>query len=255
MDLGRVELGVSEELLGIADVSPAPQQVDGNRVAEDVGVQRPASDDPLPAQLLEEAIDRRPLPVAPAGCSRAQEACHRRIRRLPRPANRNGRPGMPMSAFTNPSTGTAYRLVHTDGGWRITKSRDDNGQLRLVHLRGQTGTGAIDTATVAKLVAGEGGATGHADPLATFAAVVLLDIEQTGEVVIALAHQAQQVYETGCPGFRPRSATLRQQRNRALAQARDECRKMAQAWQGSGLIPGRELSEWLRAAMEDENAS
>lgn len=47
---------------------------------------------------------------------------------------------MPASRFTNPSTGTAYRLVTEPDGWRITKSMEDDGRLRLVHLRGVVGS-------------------------------------------------------------------------------------------------------------------
>ena len=157
---------------------------------------------------------------------------------------------MPAARFTNPSTGTAYRLVHETDGWRITKSREDEGRLRLVHLRGVAGTEPVDAAAVARLVAGEGGTSAASDPAATFAAVVLRDLEGTADVLTAIARDAYEVCEAGCRGFRPRSPALRRQRDAATARAVAECRKMAEAWRVSGLM-AEKLPEWLTAALGD----
>jgi len=63
---------------------------------------------------------------------------------------------------------------------------------------------------VAQLVAGTGGKTDRAaEPTSTFAAVVLLDLERTADVVVAIAREAEEVYLAECRGFRPRSAVLR----------------------------------------------
>lgn len=157
------------------------------------------------------------------------------------------------TSFTNPSTETAYRLVVTGTSWRITKARDDHGQMRLAHLRGEVGMGEPDDAAVARFVAGIGGqADGKTDPGVVFAAVVLLDMERTADVLTAMAREAQGVYENGCKGFRPRSSILREQRDRSLAQAVAECRSMAHAWRESGLIASRPLPGWLAAGLEDD---
>lgn len=156
------------------------------------------------------------------------------------------------TSFTNPSTETAYRLVVTGASWRITKARDDHGRMRLAHLRGEVGAGKSDAAAVARFVAGTGGeVNGETDPGLVFAAVVLLDMERTADVLTAMAREAQSVYDFGCKGFRPRSSILREQRDRALAQAVAECRSMAQAWRESGLIASRPLPGWLAAGLED----
>ena len=149
-------------------------------------------------------------------------------------------------------TGTTYRLVTEVGGYRVTKAREDEGQLRLAHLRGQAGVGVIDTGAVARLVAGVGGAASlPADPMAAFAAVVLCDLERTADVMTAVAREAHAVYEAGCRGFRPRSPALKQQRDEALAQAITECRAMAAAWRESGLLAGTPLPEWMLMALGD----
>lgn len=157
----------------------------------------------------------------------------------------------PTATFTNPSTGTTYRLVAEVGGWRITKSRHDEGRLRLAHLRGSVGAGAADTAAVGRLVAGEGGAVAQpADPMVSFAAVVLCDLERTADFLTVIAKNSHDVCETGCRGFRPRSPVLRRQRDDALAKAVAECRAMAQAWRLSGLTAAA-LPDWLMAAMAE----
>lgn len=154
--------------------------------------------------------------------------------------------------FTNPSTGTAYRLVVTGATWRITKARDDHGRMRLAHLRGEVGAGELDDVAVARFVAGNGGeVSGETDPGVVFATAVLLDMERTADVLTAMAREAQGVYDSGCKGFRPRSSILREQRDRSLAQAVAECRSMAQAWRESGLVASRSLPRWLAAGLED----
>ena len=158
-----------------------------------------------------------------------------------------------MAAFVNPSTCTAYRLVaEADGCWRITKSRTDGGRLRLAHLRGRDGTCPIDGAAVARLVAGHGSAVAApSTPSSTFVAVILADLEGTAEVLTAVAREAEEVYRTGCRGFRPRSSSLREQRDRAMARAVAEMRLMAKAWRSSGLESGWALPDWLAAALDD----
>ncbi len=154
--------------------------------------------------------------------------------------------------FTNPSTGTTYRLILGNGDWRVTKSRDDGGQLRLAHLRGSVGTGPLDAAAVARLVAGAGGrAVVATEPTAVFAAIVLHDLERAADVVVAIAREAEEVYRSGCRGFRPRSAALRQQRDTALQRATETCRSMAEAWRAHGLVAPHAIPAWLVAALAD----
>lgn len=163
---------------------------------------------------------------------------------------------MPPAAtiFTNPATMTTYRLVVTGDTWRVTKSREDNGQLRLAHLRGRAGSGPLDAAAMAHLVAGTGGQTsGAMDPSAVFATVVLLDLDRTADLVVAITHEAEEVYQIGCPGFRPRSPTLRRQRDAALRHATATCRDLAVAWRASNLIAPGEIPAWLYAALMDED--
>ncbi|MBN8523957.1 MAG: hypothetical protein J0M02_01345 [Planctomycetes bacterium] len=157
-----------------------------------------------------------------------------------------------MTTFTNPATATTYRLVVTGETWRVTKVWNDDGRLHLAHLRGHVAVAPPDAAAVAQLVAGTGGKTDRAaDPASTFAAVVLLDLERTADVVVAIAREAEEVYLAGCRGFRPRSPALRRQRDAALLSAKDECRCMAKAWQASGLVPRQVLPAWLTAALTD----
>jgi hypothetical protein len=156
------------------------------------------------------------------------------------------------SRFTNPATGTVYRLVDEADGWRITKSMHDGGRLRLVHLRGASGAGTVDAEAISRLVAGHGGVAARAtDPAAMFAAVVLLDLERTADVLTSIAREAHAVCDAGCRGFRPRSPVLRKQRDSAMARAVAECRVMAGAWRTSGLVAGGKLPGWLAAALED----
>ena len=157
--------------------------------------------------------------------------------------------------FTNPSTGTSYRLVASDGrSWRVTKSREVGGRLRLAHLRGQVGAAAVDPVAVGRLVAGEGGASATAAvPEDVFATVVLCDLDRTADALTAIAREALAVYERGCPGFRPRSTILRQQRDTTLARAVAECQQMATAWRASGLTTRTPLPVWLNAALSDSD--
>ena len=136
----------------------------------------------------------------------------------------------------------------------MTKARDDDGQLKLVHLRGRVGADPVDADAIARLVAGEGGAvTTAARPTAVFAAVILRDLDGTATVLTAIAREANEVYEVGCRGFRPRSAPLRQQRDAALGRAASECQRMADAWSASGLKAEGPLPGWLSVALGTEN--
>jgi hypothetical protein len=156
------------------------------------------------------------------------------------------------ASFTNPATKTAYRLVVGSDGWRITKSRHDNGRLRLFHLRGRVGSAGPDAAAVAQLVAGKGGVLAEAaSPTAMFAAVVLHDLAGTADVLTAIARESNEVYEAGCRGFRPRSPMLRRQRDTAMARAVSEMQIMAAGWRASGLEVEGPLPGWLIAAIED----
>jgi hypothetical protein len=155
-------------------------------------------------------------------------------------------------SFRNPATGTCYRLV-VAGDWRITKARDEDGRLRLAHLRGIHGSGAIDLDAVERLVAGHGGTVARpCEPSAAFAAVVVCDLDRTADVLVAIAREAGEVYKTGCRGFRPKSPLLRQQRDAALGRAASECRQMAEAWRQSGLAAPMGLPDWLAAALADQ---
>lgn len=160
---------------------------------------------------------------------------------------------MPSTVITNPTTGTSYRVVVADGSWRITKSRLDGGQVRLAHMRGIEGVGIVDHAVVAALVAGNSISMVQMAPVGdVFAAVVLHDLERTGDLLTAIAQQARLTYEAGRPGFRPRSPALREAQDDAVAQAVGQMRSMAQAWRASGLQAGRELPAWMNAALDDQ---
>jgi len=157
-----------------------------------------------------------------------------------------------ISTFTNPATGTCYRLMGETAGWRISKVRTDNGRLRLVHLRGQHGGQVVDAVIVARFVAGHGGVVAQpVDPSALLAAVVVMDMDHTADVLTAIARESESVYIIGCRGFRPRSPVLRQQRVNSVAKAMVEMRAMALAWRGSRLVAAGALPVWLSAALED----
>jgi hypothetical protein len=88
--------------------------------------------------------------------------------------------------------------------------------------------------------------------VSVFVNVVLVDLERTGDLLTAVAREAQETYAVGCRGFRPRSPLLRQQRDRALVTATAEMKGMAAAWKSSGLVAVRAMSDWLVAALEDD---
>lgn len=160
---------------------------------------------------------------------------------------------VPVSMFTNPATGTCYRLVIETDGWRVSKSRIEDGRLRLVHLRGATGAGAVDADAVDRLVSGQGGvAARESAPMATFTAAVVLDITLSADLLTAVARESESVYSIGCRGFRPRSPMLRRQRDEALALAVAGMRSMAEAWRATDLVAEGTLPAWLIAALEDE---
>jgi hypothetical protein len=158
----------------------------------------------------------------------------------------------PVSMFTNPATSTCYRLVIEPDGWRVSKSRVEDGRLRLVHLRGATGAGAVDAYAIDRLVSGQGGVARASAPMATFTAAVVLDITRAADVLTAVARESESVYSVGCRGFRPRSPMLRRQRDEALALAVAGMRSMAAAWRATDLVAEGTLPAWLIAALEDE---
>ncbi len=162
----------------------------------------------------------------------------------------------PATNFTNPATGTSYRLVAAaDGSWRITKSRDEHGRRRLAHWRGHAGDSAVPADLVQQLVAGTTVSGGGCAPALAYAAVVLRDLACTADLLTAVAREAEQVLQTGCRGFRPRSPVLRQQRDRAMAEAVRQMQVMARAWSEAGLAAIEPLPSWLAAALADESKS
>lgn len=134
----------------------------------------------------------------------------------------------------------------------MSKSKADHGRVVLVHLRGRAGTGEAPSPVIARLVAGHGGVVEQpADPQLVFAAVVIMDLERTGDLLTSIAREAEAVYTIGCRGFRPRSPVLRRQRDDAVEKAVAEMRAMAMAWRASGLVAAGTLPPWLTAALED----
>lgn len=165
--------------------------------------------------------------------------------------------------FTNPVTGTTYRL-RTNGatGWRVTKVCEIQGTPRLRHLRGTLAVGVPPPAdAIDRLVRGEHQTTGdliNADPQLTFAEAVLLDSDRVSTLMTTLAAEARRRRLDGTPGFRPGCPQLRQQEREALMQATGACKAMATAWRTTGLGDFPDLPllpEWLRAALVDEEAS
>jgi len=162
----------------------------------------------------------------------------------------------PTVSFANPATATVYRLVLMDDHWRITKVRHEHERIRLTHLRGRIGRGLPDAGAASRLVAGDGGyAAGDAEPMTMFGTVVLRDLDGTADVLTAIVREAQEVYAVGCRGFRPRSPSLREQRDRALATATAQMQAMGDAWRASGLQAPGPLPEWLAAALADGDAA
>lgn len=90
-----------------------------------------------------------------------------------------------------------------------------------------------------------------ADGPATFASVVLTDLARSADVLTAIAREAEQVYQVGAKGFRPRSPALRAQRDRAMATTVAAMQRMAEAWRDSGLVGNGAMPNWLTAAQED----
>ncbi|HAT11722.1 MAG TPA: hypothetical protein DCS97_14270 [Planctomycetes bacterium] len=159
----------------------------------------------------------------------------------------------PATNFTNPATGTSYRLIAAaDGSWRITKSRDDHGRRHLTHWRGHAGDGAVPADLVQQLLSGTTVSGGACTPTSAYAAVVLRDLACTADLLTAVARESEQVLRAGCRGFRPRSPVLRQQRDRAMAEAVLQMQAMARAWSEAGLAVTEPLPSWLEAALADE---
>lgn len=165
--------------------------------------------------------------------------------------------------FTNPITGTTYRL-RADGAteWRVTKVCEVEGAPRIRHLRGTVGTTIGPPAdAIDRLVRGEHQAPGGpivADPDLAMAEAVLLDADRISTLMTSLAAEARRRRQDGAPGFRPGCAPLRHQEREALLQATAACRIMADAWRESelGCTPGLlALPTWLQAALEDHTAA
>jgi hypothetical protein len=160
--------------------------------------------------------------------------------------------GAPVRQFHNPTTGHSYRLVIAEAAWRITKAsivgREDG--ARLAHLRGTAGQGIADPSAIDALVRGASTRCSPADPVATYAAVVLTDIDRTADLLTAEAREAQTAYEEGRPGFRPGSGVLRERRDQALVAAMAQMLALAREWLGSGLSAPA-LPVWLAAAIEE----
>lgn len=160
--------------------------------------------------------------------------------------------------FLNPLTDTAYRLRCSGASWRITKATaTPDGRPFLRHLRGSTAPSGTEptAADVDRLVRGDHPvSTITADPVLTFAEVVLLDLDRTADLLTAMVQQARRRCERGAPGFRPGCPTLRNQERQCLETALEGCRTLGAAWissrlgQATGL---RELPRWLTSAMED----
>lgn len=167
---------------------------------------------------------------------------------------------MTSASFTNPITGTSYRLREGAGGsWRITKSitaADGATILRHLRLTAVPGT-APEPGDIDRLVRGDRRAADDAaacDPTIAFAETVLLDLHRTSTVATALAAEAREQCLAGIRGFRPGCATLRRREQETLDQATDACRRLAAAWQASGLrgTPGLVAEpDWLAAALAD----
>lgn len=162
---------------------------------------------------------------------------------------------MEPQRFTNPSTDTTYRLVFEPAeAWRITKSRQQPDRLALAHLRGRIGTGDLDGQAIAALVAGTSHRAAHpCDPEQAFRAVVRYDLDQTANLLTAIAREATSAYDDGRPGFRPRSPFLREQRDAAMAHVIAQMRAMGAAYLATGWGTER-VPAWLSAAMTEPSS-
>lgn len=161
------------------------------------------------------------------------------------------------SDFSNPLTGTTYRLRVDASSWRITKTVHDAGSVIVRHLRGVHAADVGPPAeAVDRLVRGghQAGDPVAADPELALAETVLLDLDRTSHVLTALASEARDRRNAGAPGFRPGCRPLRDQEAEAMARAVDGCRRMAAAWRSSGFGHGSGSigpPEWLTAALDD----
>ena len=157
--------------------------------------------------------------------------------------------------FHNPVTETTYRLRINGVRWRITKVYREGDVPVLRHLGGPIGEGVPSDALLDALIKGhkrDGDIV--ADPLATFAEVVLSDMDRSYVILSSIAKEAANVCAQGRPGFRPNSQHLRKQRDDSLRRAADGCQSMARQWRTSGLTCSQEHSDWLQAALTDIQA-
>jgi hypothetical protein len=161
-------------------------------------------------------------------------------------------PEDPVTSFTNPSTGTTYRLRHLGPAFRITKSRPTDDRVCLNHLRGVAGTGDMDLDLLRAFIRGESlQAPQPTDPRGTFTRLVLLDLDMAASLLTAMARESHAMFEQGRPGFRPGCALFRRQRDAALTRAMHDCMAMSTAWIASGLTTTDPLPDWLSSGIAD----
>ena len=154
-------------------------------------------------------------------------------------------------SFVNPATGSAYRLRSDPDTWRIIKSRTVAGSIVVRNLAGIDGDGDVDPSLLDLLVRGEKSiprSVGNAQR--AFAATVLLDIDRTYNLVVALAREAEIRCRQGCPGFRAQSPPLRKEAAAARNTAMQACAAMAESWKEAGLVAATALPEWLIAGLD-----
>ena len=149
----------------------------------------------------------------------------------------------PAVVVTNQITRSSYRLVLGPADtWRITKTfRDEQGNATAMrHLRGRTVVGVETSAEVlGRLVKGLHQVETEriaGDPWIVMATAALMDFSRTSELLISLAQQAIERFESGAPGFRPRCKELRKQAEETKEMAIERHRELVREWMESGLV-------------------
>lgn len=154
-----------------------------------------------------------------------------------------------VKSITSPATGTTYRLVIGDDGWRITKSLVTDSKRTLRHLRGRPGDAAIDTSVIDLLLRNSSDVPPVVgDPHCYFAAIVITDFDRTYHLLVALVKEAHRRMRDGTHGFRAGSPALKQDAKQALERAGKMCQAMAAVWKQSGLTVS-DQPEWLVEAL------